>query len=445
MEARLPENAGTLKTVCHPPVIKGVQQPYPDDAPAACKKGTCKHKWIGRWHDGLGRQPKRIFKDRKAGETELLAVYARRERQSGRATMPKGKVPTLKTYGDEWLADLDGPSGTKRTYTSLLTKHAYPSLGKKSIDSIKHSTIEDLIKSLESTDKKVREAPLGGSSVDGLIRSVLYSIFQKAIDKDGWIHDNPCKNQKIKSAPKVKRYIPTTTEVHKIAHDINGFWRLAVYLMSAAGLRQGEVLGFTVDCVQGDRLRIYQQRAHGDTHLTPLKHRKAGDERWIPLDPMLKAEIERHMDEFGITKGLLFPAPKTPDVSYSYSTMDRRLNQTMLRLGLYKKDITAHNFRHFFASNCVARGVEIAEVSLMLGHANIQVTFEAYYQLPKEYKRITAAINYFMSADIPDNVVMLGTHAFAPTDIGARLSELMAEIQALTGMQVRLEPLALAA
>lgn len=442
MEERLAHGMGSLFTV--------------DNKGNKCTHGDakCDDKWQARWTEG-SRKPKKTFvagpKGKASGLKHLNEVFNRKQVRQGRTIKAKGKAPLFEVYAAEWLAArMDGkkklaPSSLAH-YQTCLRQYINPYIGSIPIDKITHEIIGNLIERLESGEHHGNDMPVYGGTVDLAINNVIRPVCRKAME-DGWLHENPGDNHDIEDPPEVNRYIPTPREMHEIANTITPIFRLAIYLMAGCGLRASEVIGLTVDRIQGESIFLKQQWRGSKHGYSNLKHDKRGKGRWIPLDPVVMAEIQYHMTRFGITEGPLFPSPAFKDrkIPFGVEALHKHLRHAVMKLGLHDKEIKTHNLRHLFASMCVSRGIEIAEVSKMLGHFSIELTYKIYYKLPKDLTRIKTAINGFMSAEIPDNVVVLGAHKLAPSDVGAELSDLVARIKELTGMNVVLEPPAIAA
>ncbi|MFE5028744.1 tyrosine-type recombinase/integrase [Streptomyces sp. NPDC056656] len=53
---------------------------------------------------------------------------------------------------------------------------------------------------------------------------------------------------------------------------------------------------------------------------------------------------------------------------------------TKKRSGITRK-LTTYSLRHFFASNCLSRGIPISGVAEWMGHRNINMTFKIYPHL----------------------------------------------------------------
>lgn len=439
MEEILPRGMGTLRTICHPKQVGGKPQPYPDDAPEACKAGKCQCPWEARWREG-NRQPRRRFphKEKKKALEVLGSKLDKKNIAAERQSKPRGRAPLLRTYGLEAIEAMDGIDELARImYRSIFINHGIPHMGNRVINRITRAHVKELIVLLENGNKDT--APVYPGTIHNLVRNVLGGIFKKAIE-DGWLTTNPAHEHKIKDRPDANRYVPLPSEIHAIANAITPFWRSAVYILAGTGLRLGELLALTPDCVQGSHLYVYRQWRARNLGYGNLKHDREGKGRIIPLDPIVLAEIRRHIDEYQIQPGqpLFYSRNSREKPMYHWPFMNQ-LNKATASLGLADKKIRPHNFRHFFASMCVDRGVEIAEISKMLGHKSIDITYKVYYKFTKNLDRIQMAINSFLSDGVPEGTNLAGVYTLVPENRDKEIEDLRARLETLSGRAVVLE------
>jgi integrase len=126
--------------------------------------------------------------------------------------------------------------------------------------------------------------------------------------------------------------------------------------------------------------------------LRPLKFRRAGEFRDIPLPQYVSEVIDKHVAEHGTTPdGYLFQGRK-------YKLVVRRSYQedfqrTAAGAGL-PPEFIPHSLRHFYASTALAKGIPITEVSRWLGHGSIEVTHQIYGHLvPRSLDRARTALD----------------------------------------------------
>jgi integrase len=183
----------------------------------------------------------------------------------------------------------------------------------------------------------------------------------------------------------------TAEQLRIVAGALPEDWRIAVWLMRGCGLRIGEALAVKRENVRGNTLRIEEQRL-GSGELGPLKHRRPGEYRDVPLPGYLAAMIAAHSSDIGIRDGngesryLLPPAIKQWRFRYAW------------RIGANKAGLpdsfTPHSLRHTWTSVMLASGIPITDVSRWLGHRDINLTHRIYgHLIPATVERASDAID----------------------------------------------------
>lgn len=157
---------------------------------------------------------------------------------------------------------------------------------------------------------------------------------------------------------------------------------LACLLLVYTGARANEVLRLNESCLTIEMI---------DGVETPKVHiyaSKRGENRWIPLPPELLARIKdlrgKLQESGGILASLLVQSFSNGQglIDASYNSCGLYFKSVQVRL-FNKVKYTLHAFRHSLAVRAIKSGFDIIEVQAMLGHANINST----YQYLKEYRR----------------------------------------------------------
>ena len=160
----------------------------------------------------------------------------------------------------------------------------------------------------------------------------------------------------------------------------------ALRLMRAAGLRIGECLDLSADCLQwmGDQ----QAALH-----VPLG--KLHSERWVPVDKETQHIVRRMLAFPALAPGPhrrgrppsnLEPRPQAfllPRYR-TRRTWDGILRRTLAdasRLAECTSRVVPHRLRHTFATEMVRLGVSLPALMQMLGHKDIRMTLRYYLQL----------------------------------------------------------------
>ena len=162
---------------------------------------------------------------------------------------------------------------------------------------------------------------------------------------------------------------------------------LCVWLMRGCGLRIEEALAVCKEdfIEDGTVLRVAWQASGDGTKREPLKHRKAGEYRDVPVPSWLWEMVEDMPD------GPLIPG--NGKLFQRYGTVYFRFMRAAEVAGI-ADGFTPHSLRHAFASAMLARGVQITELAHFLGHRDINVTHQVYgHLLPSAAKRAVAALD----------------------------------------------------
>jgi integrase len=165
----------------------------------------------------------------------------------------------------------------------------------------------------------------------------------------------------------------TREQLDKIIAGMPAHWAVAVLIMRGCGLRIGGALAVRSDSVHGDVLRVEEQILAGGLR-GPLKHRKPGEFRDIPLPRYVAEPIAQHVAEHG--EGWLFP--EFADGIRKPDHWRRAFVREAGKAGL--PAVNPHELRHMYASACLAspEPISITDVSRWLGHRDINLTHRVY-------------------------------------------------------------------
>jgi hypothetical protein len=163
---------------------------------------------------------------------------------------------------------------------------------------------------------------------------------------------------------------------------------ICVWLMRGCGLRIEEALAVAKEdfIEDGAVVRVMWQASRGGRKREPLKHRKAGEYRDVPVPSWLWAMVK------DMPEGPLMPGRGSKTFE-TYNAVYQRFVRTAEVAGV-PAGFTPHSLRHAFASAMLARGIPITELAHFLGHRDINVTHQVYgHLLPSAAKRAVAALD----------------------------------------------------
>ena len=158
----------------------------------------------------------------------------------------------------------------------------------------------------------------------------------------------------------------------------NGY--AAIALMIETGLRVGEALALRWQDVQLTRKRIYVRNtvvrlANRKRSFVQDSVKSESSRRTVPLTPeairLLERLYERRKNKWVFTND--------DGERLSYEALRYQSRIACQEAGIeYRGE---HVFRHTFATNCYHKGIDVKILSRLLGHADVNITYNLYIHL----------------------------------------------------------------
>lgn len=345
-------------------------------------------QWRARYQAPDGKWHARHFRRKVDGQRWLDEQTT--GRVSGTYVDPAAGKITFNEYAEQWRVGQVHRETTRAQVEGSLRRHAYPAIGGRPLNSILPSDIQAWVRRMSE-----RLEP----RTVGMIHGVVSGIFRAAV-RDRRIVANPCEGTKL---PKVTpaRIEPLSTEVvERMIEAIAPRWRAFLITAAGTGLRQGELLGITVDRVDFLRrsLRVDRQliTTTGAPQLTPPK--TAASVRTVPLPGVVVEALAAHLASFPAgPAGLIFTDGHGNPVSRSW--FSRNVWMPMRQQMELPAEVTCHDLRHYYASLLIRHGESVKTVQARLGHASAAETLDTYSHLwPDSDDRTREAIDAVLGA-----------------------------------------------
>ena len=307
---------------------------------------------------------------------------------------------TVKDWLDTWVKEYleDIKPSTKYLYTRNVEMYIIPNLGSVKLDALTSPMVQALYNRLHKPDKKDVK-PLSAKTIRSL-HGVLHKALQQAV-LNGYIRVNPtdaCKPPRV-----VKKEIQPLdeTQVSEFLKAIQGHPHEYLYKITLfSGMREGEVLGLTWDCVDLEhgtllikqQLRREQQKG-GKYYFSPPKNNKS---RVLSLAPSvvqlfrlqklkqngMRLEAGNSWEENNLifsnqTGGFL-----------SYRTVYDCFKRIVDKIG--SPSTRFHDLRHTYAVLAIKSGDDIKTVQENLGHATAAFTLDVYGHVTAQMRRDSA-------------------------------------------------------
>ena len=171
------------------------------------------------------------------------------------------------------------------------------------------------------------------------------------------------------------------------------------------GMRIGELIGLTWDCVDFENEVIHVEKRLVQTRKKGQKYRfgtlKNGKTRVIAPAPYIMQVLKKHkiaQAEQRLLMGDLWNPGEFPNLvfthkdgsHYSQPTIWKEFQDILAAAGLEHHRV--HDLRHTFASVLLNKEVPLINVSNFLGHSNISTTANIYAHLDKAAKQCSADV-----------------------------------------------------
>lgn len=392
-------------------------------------------RWQVRWRDAGGDQRKENFDKRAAAETRAATVKADLDR--GLYVDPAAGKESFRTVAERWRTSAMHRPTTASRVERALRNHIYPTFGDRPVAGIRASEIRAWIK-----DRAEVLAPSTLSVTYAYLASVLHSA---VIDRI--IAVNPCGGVRLPPQRKAELAPLHAEAVRALIDATSDRYRALLLLAAASGLRQGELSGLEVECVDFLRreVRVRQQLIdpeEGEPYLGEPKTHESY--RTVPLTKSAVDVLAMHLDRFPPrevkiedrtdprkpqrrTARLLFVNQYREPIrrgawSHVWSSTQRRANKALAaayetarqewaRSGRIKASepsrvevpdgASLHDMRHFYASLLIKHRENVKTVQKRLGHAKPSITLDTYMHLWPDEEDTTRAALEAALGDVP--------------------------------------------
>ena len=356
-------------------------------------------RWEARYTTGIdsktGKQiQKSVYgKTQKEVRQKLTEVTA--EIDSG--TYLEQTKDTVGEWLDTWLktyALYSVKSYTYDAYERSCNIHIKPALGRIRLSALTAPQIQQFYNSL-ITEKKL--SPKTVKNIHG----VLHRALGQAV-KLGMLRSNPTNVCDLPKAHRKEIKPMEQAEITKFLQAIQGTKYGLVYQITLfTGLREGEVLGLTWDCIDFQHNALYvnkqlqkTQKVGGQYVLAPTK---SGRSRMITVAPSVMDLLKKQKSQQAQMRLLVGQEWKNPwDLVFtnefggnlSHFTVYKTFKEIVRSIGLEQERF--HDLRHSYAVVSLESGDDIKTVQTNLGHATASFTLDVYGHVSQKMRQQSA-------------------------------------------------------
>lgn len=356
-------------------------------------------RWEARFTAGLdpvsGKQVQKSVYGRTQKEVREKLTQITTELDNG--TYMEPSKDTLSEWLDTWLETYVKYSVkpyTMDAYQRSCNNYIKPALGSVKLAALNAPQIQRFYNGL-LTEKKLSPKT---------VRNI-HGVFHKALGqavKLGMIRSNPTV---LCDLPKVRRKEIHPMEQGEIAAFLKAIegskYELLYRVTLFTGMRQGEVLGLTWDCVDFAHDAIYvnkqlqkTKKVGGQYVLAPTKNSRS---RIITVAPSVMTLLKKQKSQQAQMRLLAGQDWKNPwDLVFtndlggnlSHFTVYKTFKEIVRSIGLEQERF--HDLRHSYAVVSIESGDDIKTVQANLGHATASFTLDVYGHVSQKMRRQSA-------------------------------------------------------
>jgi integrase len=355
----------------------------------AAGTGTIRQRPDGRWEcrvtvgrdPGTGKQMRKSFY--AASQKELVALMkdVQADLQNGAFVEPSKM--TVGQWVDIWAAEYLGnvSQGTKAGYEGTIKKHITPNLGAVNLQKLHAHDIQKFYNELERGGKSAKT-----------VRNI-HGVFHSALDqamKLGYIKQNPSSLCTLPRPVKKEMKVMTDDTLGEFLDAIKGERYETVYYIDVfTGMRQGEILGLTWDCVDFkagtiliDKQLIQEKKKLGAYYLGLPKHDKVRKIKpaGMVMDKLRARKAKQAADQ--LQAGAAWDNPWnlvfTNEIGryLSHKMVRKPYKRIVAAMGI--SDLRFHDMRHSYAVLSLTNGDDVKTLQSNLGHHSAGFTLDQY-------------------------------------------------------------------
>ena len=367
---------------------------------ALCGNGL---RYKVRYLDPDGNEKSKMYPDKCKKQAEDFLLEVESSKREGKYVDPRAGRIKFRQQAENWIKGQSPDRATRGALRSRLDSQIYPHFGDLPINSIRSATVRDWLGALE--DNKLSQ------NYKTVLFTTLSSIMDSAVE-DRLVTINPCKVKSIRrpTSPSSNIVVWPEDRLRAVQAGLSARFRIICTVGAGCGLRQGEILGLSLDDIDEDGQSLHVQRQIRVVDRTLVfALPKGGKKRRVPLSPGVHAAARAHEQAIPSAEVTLpwgEPGGNPVRVRLLVTGDGGRLYRgdcfhKVVWQGAFRaagveyrnRADGMHALRHFYASTLLAQGVSIKELAEYLGHSDPGFTLRTYTHLvPSSFERARLAI-----------------------------------------------------
>lgn len=332
-----------------------------------------------------GKTRRKYEKSQKEARAWLLEM---RKQAAGGMVVDDRKL-TVSQFIDRWFDDVAKPAlrpATIQAHESIIRNHIKPEIGDIRLSELTPLQLQALC------SQKLKDG-LSNRTVK-YIRTIMHQALDTALEW-GLVARNVADSVKTPALEK-KPFVPLTKEeVWKLLDILQNDRLFPLYvLFLGCGLRRGEALALTWDCIDFEKCTIHVRKTLQlitGQGLVVGEPKSESSRRSVAMPDFVLATLHSHFEKRNPGSEYVFVTSKgTPFIPRN---IVRHFKATIKKAGLPDKT-RIHDLRHFFVSWLLSKNTPPKDVQAIVGHAQFSTTVDIYgHMMPEANKNAADKMN----------------------------------------------------
>ena len=292
---------------------------------------------------------------------------------------------TVSEWNEHWLSIYCKriKQTTKEAYVCFVKRHINRVLGDIMLNDLKREDIQLFINSLSLGIGLTK--PLSSKSIKN-IHGILHKSLDVAVE-NGYLEANPAKKNDLPKIAKSNIHALSIEEIKKFLIAVKGNEKENLFKLTLfTGLRAGEVIGLTWDCINFEEgyISVYRQ-------LVRVKNEKG---KYYYKFSSLKSGRARRLYPATFVLNLLYKMKdkKTSEFvfcnsenqHFTHSSLHSSLRKITRKMGI--TDFRFHDLRHTYATLSIRSDVDTMTLKENMGHFSAAFTLDVYGHCDRRMK-----------------------------------------------------------
>lgn len=294
---------------------------------------------------------------------------------------PQADMP-FGAWVEFWYETFSKPNkrpNSQKSYEGFIRLYILPKLGQIPLNKLTQNDIQQFFNWMKKDGRSAHREQFGPGLSDRVLRNC-FSLCHMALEQavvEKLIPQNPATGCKIPTAKRKEMQLLSREELQRflIQAKYDGYYEVFLLELST-GLRQGELMALQWDDINftTGELRINKQVHRVDGKLTISEPKTKATIRTVILpQPVLNALREYKKT---VSSRWLFPSTRKEDMPVDPAHIRRTMQLILERAGC--RQVRFHDLRHLFATNALARGMDVKTLSTIIGHVSTSTTMNVY-------------------------------------------------------------------